>query len=502
MAATADGSVPRFDDPADYARARARFADADFTGRGITTRLKVDTVPTAGVLNHPLYLWRTRGGDTLDTFIRLFLLYSAVPVEAAREALGPMPVESWVEAGLLRRADDGLVAGTVRMLPYGDLLLVTDRPPPTEAELRPDFVMSVGAATITLANATVRRPVGRTLDLGCGCGTLGLLAAEHSDEVYALDRNSRAVAYTRFNALFNGSANVRAIEGNLFEPVADMRQGFDLVVCNPPFIISPESRYLYRDSGMRGDEICRTIVRQAPEFLAEGGFCQMLCNWAHVAGEDWKQHLAGWFEGGGCDAWVMRFETTDVASYADAWARKADDSAGMLEEWMAYYRQNGIEAVSLGLVSLRRRTGPRNWVRIEDGPKPAGPIGNDVVTGFRLRDFLDGSDDRALLASRLAAAPDLRLVQRYEPRDGGWGPTESVLSREAGIPARGAADPYVATLVARCTGRRPLAELVAELAASMGRSPAEVAPPLLGVVRQLVLQGILVPAESAPVTSP
>jgi SAM-dependent methyltransferase len=382
------------------------------------------------------------------------------------------------------------------MLPYGDLLLATDRPPPTEAELRPDFVMSVGAATIALANATVRRPVRRTLDLGCGCGTLGLLAAEHSAQVYALDRNPRAVEYARFNALFNGLSNVVAREGNLFDPVADLRGGFDLVVCNPPFIISPESRFLYRDSGMRGDEICRTIARQVPEFLAEGGLCQMLCNWAHVAGQDWRRHLAGWFEGGGCDIWVMRFETTDVAAYADAWAHKADNPAAMLEDWMAYYRQNGIEAVGLGLVCMRRRTGGRNWLRIEDGVKPARPIGDDIVTGLRVRDFLEEADDEALLASRLVAAPEVRLEQRCEPRDGGWAVTESVLSRDKGISARGAADPYVATLVARCTGRRPLGELVAELAASLGRSPAEVAGPLLGIVRQLLLQGLLVPADA------
>jgi len=251
---------------------------------------------------------------------------------------------------------------------------------------------------------------------------------------------------------------------------------------------------------MRGDEICRTIARQVPEFLAEGGLCQMLCNWAHVAGEDWRQHLAGWFEESGCDVWVMRFETADVAAYADAWTTKADDPPAMLEQWMAYYRQNRIEAVSLGLVCMRRRTGGRNWLRIEDGVKPARPVGDDVVTGFRLRDFLEDADDDVLLASFLVAAPGVRLEQHCEPRDGGWAVTESILSRDAGIPARGAADPYIAALVARCTGRRPLGELVGELAASLGRSRADVAKPLLGIVRQLVLQGILVPADS--LTSP
>ena len=497
MAATTAGTVPRFADPADYPGARARLADAGFTGQGITRRLMVASVPTAGVLNHPLYLWRTRGGDALDTFIRLFLLYSAVPAAAAREALAPMELQTWIEAGLLRPvegSDD--VEAAVRMLPYGPLVIVTDRPPRTEAEVPPDFVMSVGAATITLANATIRNDFrGRTLDLGCGCGTLGLLAAGHSREVLALDRNPRAVRFTEFNAALNGLANVRALEGNLFEPVADLAHGFGLIVCNPPFIISPESRYLYRDSGMRGDQICRTVVRGAPQYLAEAGFAQVLCNWAHLSGEDWEEHVSSWFDGSGCDAWVMRFETTDVAAYADAWVREGKGQREF-EQWMAYYRQNRIEAVSLGLITMRRRSG-RNWVRIEDAAKPARAIGTDVYDGMFARDFVEQADDEELMGTPLWAAPDTRIEQRLELAEGSWRVGESALYREGGMAPRGEADLYVASLIARCDGRRTLGELVIELAAELGRPKEAVAPAALGVVRQLILQGFLAPAQSA-----
>lgn len=494
MPRSSHGTVPQFKDPVDYAQARARLADAGFTGRGITERLRVETVPTAGVLNHPLYLWRTRGGDALDTFIRLFLLYSEVPERAAREALRPAALETWLGAALLRRVEGDHVAANVRMLPYGDFIIVTDRPPRTEDQIPADFVMSVGAATITLADATIRRPSRRTLDLGCGCGTLGLLAARHSAVVYGLDRNARAVGYTRFNALLNGLENVRAVEGNLFEPVADLKGGFDLIVCNPPFVISPESRYLYRDSGMRGDEICRTIVRQAPQYLSDGGYCQMLCNWAHIAGQDWKEHLASWFEGIGCDAWVVGFETRDVAAYAQTWVRQSQQSPQLFEEWMAYYQQNGIEAVSLGLITLRRKVGRRNWVRIEDG-RPADLSGDVVATGFAAREFLETADDDALMATCLHVAPDVRLDQRCSPQDGAWRVIESTLCRTTGDGHRGNADPFIAKLIAGCNGHRSLAELAGELAAGLGRARSEVAPAVLGVVRQLILQGFLLPAD-------
>ena len=497
MSTATAGKVPRFTDPADAARARQCLTDAGFTGRGITERLKVATVPTAGMLNHPLYLWRTRGGDALDTFIRLFLLYSPVPANAVSDALRPMTLQSWVEAGLLRHAgDDDGVAATVRMLPYGDLIVVTDRPPRTEAEIPPDFVMSVGAATITLANATVRRRARRTLDLGCGCGTLGLLAARHSDEVHALDMNGRAVEYTAFNAAFNGLANIRPLQGNLFEPVGDLRGGFDLIVCNPPFVISPESRYLYRDSGMRGDEICRTVATQAPQYLAEGGFCQMLCNWAHVRDEDWKQHLSSWFQGCGCDAWVIRYETRDAAGYADTWVRQSEP--GLFDEWMRYYQREGIEAVSLGLANLRRRNSGRpNWVRFDDGRKPDRPAGDDILAGFTLRQFLDDTDDAALMGSRLRIGADVRLDQESEPRDGAWLMKDSTLYRTSGTAPRGNADPYVLRLVAGCNGTRTLGEIVGTIAGSLGRSVSDVAPAMLPIVRQLILEGFLVPAGAA-----
>ena len=501
-ATTYAGAVPRFEHRADYAAARECFVAAGYITENVAKRLGVEAVPTVGTANHPLFLWRTRGGDALDTFVRLFLMAVPVARPAAQAALGNIPLDRWLDAGLLAPAggasgDD--VAATVRLVPYAGLLLASDLNPRTADEVRADYVMGVGAATVTLANATIRRPVDSTLDLGSGCGTLALLAAPHSGEVVAVDRNARAIDFGRFNSLLNDVSNVTHVEGNLFEPVAGRR--FDLIVTNPPFVISPESRYLFRDSGMRGDEICRTIVRQAPQHLNEGGYCQMLCNWAHIASEDWQRHLASWFEGSGCDAWVIRSETQDAAVYADVWLRQTEKhhlekSPQLFEEWMGYYQRNGIEAVSAGLITMRRRSGGRNWVRIEDAPpKMFGPVGEDVATGFEVRTFLDEADDDALMAARLRVDPRVRLEQQCEPGEGGWRVLESTLSKFAGFGHRGRADPYVARLICACTGTRPTRELIEELAGDLGRTAAEVAPPVLGVARQLVQQGFLAPVR-------
>ena len=42
---------------------------------------------------------------------------------------------------------------------------------------------------------------------------------------------------------------------------------FDLIVANPPFVISPSRRYLFRDSALPVDDVCRSLVRSAPAHL-------------------------------------------------------------------------------------------------------------------------------------------------------------------------------------------------------------------------------------------
>lgn len=72
----------------------------------------------------------------------------------------------------------------------------------------------------------------RVLDLGCGSGAGGLVAARHASQVVAVDISPSAVRCTRINALLNNLIlDVR--QGDLFAPVQD--EQFDVVLFNPPF---------------------------------------------------------------------------------------------------------------------------------------------------------------------------------------------------------------------------------------------------------------------------
>src|SRR4051812_9491108 len=259
---------------ADAARVRTALEDAGWSADaldellGVTARTHLDRDELAPVLR------RTRDGSALSTLARLFVAGVAVDRDAAHAAGIP---DSWLQR-------DGTAAVRLQGIGHQGVEVTVPHDGGRAATgVHPDQVLGVGAASLTLAAATPRRTVGRTLDLGTGCGIQALLAEDHSDVVVATDRNPRAVAFTRLAAALNG-VDLDVRQGDLLAPVAD--EQFDLVVSNPPFVVSPGARYTYRDSGLDGDDVCRLLVQELPALLAPDGVAVLLVNWLHVEGED------------------------------------------------------------------------------------------------------------------------------------------------------------------------------------------------------------------------
>ena len=499
---TNEASFFTFQEPDDYDRFRDVLAKAGYTDSGVLEALGVKDFPSIRASETPLLLRRTNRETPLDIIIRLFLIEVPCGLKDVQRAMQPLSVETLARAGLVEMTGSSVTAA-VNLLPFRNLVLGFDLPRRLQTSQRHDYVMGIASSTLTIANLTVRRHVRSTLDLGTGCGTQALLAAPHSDRVVAVDRNPRAVRLATFNARLNGLSHVECLEGDFFEPVRG--ETFDLVVTNPPFVISPETRYIYRNGAMEADQVCRSIVHQVPRFLNEGGYCQILCNWAHLGGQDWRERLAGWFEGTGCDVWVMRSETRDAETYASTWIRhtERDEPEAFRERfdrWLAYYESQRIEAVSAGVITMRRTTGRVNWYRCDDAPeKMVGPCGDCIVRGFELHDFLETvGEDSALLDTRLKVSPHVRLHRQSEPSSDGWIDVAADLHLARGLAYTGTVDPYVANLVVGCDGRRPLRELVAEMAASSGKSQVDLAPAVSRVVRSLIERGFLWP-EHFPV---
>jgi hypothetical protein len=295
----------------------------------------------------------------------------------------------------------------------------------------------------------------------------------------------------------NGIENIECRTGDLFKPVQG--HAFDLIVTNPPFVISPERAYIYRDSGMDADDLCRTIVREAPRYLADGGFCQILCNWAEYAGSDWNAGLESWFAGTGCDAWVMRSECRDIATYASTWIRHTEknDAVNYPErfgEWLRYYDHLGISHIGAGVITMRKRSASRNWFRADEAPDSMlGPCGDGIANGFLLQDFLDGATDRDLLGARLTLSPDARLERSCSPSPEGWMETALKLRLARGLAYSGDIDPFMAGVLTLCSGQRSLGEILQDLAAALDSSPDTIQGAFIGIIRALVGQGFLLP---------
>lgn len=486
-----------FSDPKDCDRLRELLQKMCYTDSGILEVLRVKDLPSIAATDIPLLLSRTGGGSPLETLIRLFLIEVPVDLELVEKAVQPMSARSLVEAGLLH-VEGNEAEAAVKLLPYQGLMLAFDLPGRLQTESRQDYVMGIGRSTITLANLTIRRHARAALDLGTGCGIQTCLAAPHSDRVIAVDRNPRAVRLAQFNAKLNGLDNVQCLEGNLFEPVQE--KTFDLVVTNPPFVISPESSYIYRDSGMGGDRISRTIAHEAPNFLNEGGFCQILCNWVEKADRDWREGLRTWFEGTGCDVWIMRSETRDAETYASTWIRhteknEPEDYPQRFREWLAYYEKEGIDSVGAGLITMRKATDRNNWYRADDAPeRMLGPCGESILQGFELRDFLENAyDDAALLEHTLRISPDVRLERQSVPSKEGWVDNAYGIRLAKGLAYSGGVDPYMANLMAGCNGEHRLRDLFADMVRSLKTDPVKTAPQFCNIVRGLIERGFLLP---------
>ena len=232
------------------------------------------------------------------------------------------------------------------------------------------------------------------------------------------DSNPRAVAFADFNAQLNCLDNVAVREGSLFEPVATER--FDLIVSNPPFVISPSRRFLFRDAD-RGDQFCRELIRSASAFLNEGGYCQLQCNCVHQMGDDWRDSLTRWFEGLRCDVLVWVLRTEDISDYAMTWivgteAQDVDEVPQVYQRWMDYYNSQEIEAVSYLLVTLRRTDRRYSWTRIDDTPRRiVGPCADEVLTAFALQDSR-GSQLTDTGSTGQASAAQRRCPYSAEPR--------------------------------------------------------------------------------------
>ena len=143
----------------------------------------------------------------------MLLLGSVEPDAAVAAALAPLAPADAAAAGLLRR-DGGGWAAALDLRPHGadeggEWWVLSDLDARRQER---DHVTGVGGASLTLASATPRTPVGTVLDLGTGCGVQALHAARHARAVTATDVAPRALAMARATFALN-DLDVELLDG-------------------------------------------------------------------------------------------------------------------------------------------------------------------------------------------------------------------------------------------------------------------------------------------------
>jgi 16S rRNA G1207 methylase RsmC len=96
------------------------------------------------------------------------------------------------------------------------------------------------------------KPGDRILDLGCGSGTNGVIAARRStpgSHVVFVDSNLRATALTQMNARANGVASFEILASHTLHDIP--RQDFDVVLANPPYYGQALMAEIFIDAGAR-----------------------------------------------------------------------------------------------------------------------------------------------------------------------------------------------------------------------------------------------------------
>ena len=479
---------------------RAALLAADFTYDRVAEAIGEEAHRALGRNETLPALRRTTSGGPLDSLIRLFLLQTPVAREEADRAL-PGLVDQLCNAGLLEQSVSE-VAARMDCRPYAtseagqdlDLWVVSDLTPGLDGApvaVGPDHVLGISSASTSLAQLTMRVPVGRALDLGTGCGVQALHLARHADQVVATDVNSRALWMTRLNAELNG-AEVEVRDGSFFEPVAGER--FDLISTNPPFVISPATgeRLVYRDSGLPGDRVVEHIVRTGPDHLTDGGWLQVLANWSIVEGRPWDERLGSWLRED-CDALVVQRETLDPSAYVELWLKDSGhhggpDYAERYDTWLSWLEESGIEGIGFGWINVRLGGSGRHEL-IEwpyDVEQPIGPAIHDW--GTAVGDLRDLTDDQ-LLGRHLRARDDVQ--QETIGRPGAEDPEAIVLRQQRGFRRARTADTVEAAFLGACDGDLSVGQLFGALAQLTDTDAEQLATTYLPVVRELVGEGFL-----------
>jgi precorrin-6B methylase 2 len=479
------------------------FERTGFTEAGIRDRLGLESIHDFTSVGRgrtpPASL-----ADGLDLFVHLFMDGLSVAAHLIEEGLPSGGGDLLRRLGLLEPlpSDDGRIAATVFLYPMRALYIASDLDAHggggvwTKEELyEPDHVFSaINPLTGTFLEQLPTAPCDRFLELCAGTGAAALEAARRCGHAWSADITERSTRFAEFNARLNGIENFTAVRGDLYEAVRG--QTFDCIVAHPPYIPATSTRMIFRDGGEDGEQIFRKVIAGLPDHLAPGGVFCCTCtvtDRTEGAVEQRIRSLLGEHQGEFDLLLAIEFELP-MLDYCHR--TFGPDLGPTVFERAELYGSLGVERVMGVSLSLRRHGGTRAPFTLRRNRSP-GATGRDAERYLSLVTALtESSGPETVLLMRCVLSPHTRLRTSYLPGEGGWAMEQAGIEITHPFVGTSRISPAAATMLWAFDGTRTVREVLERL--REGADAVEVGEEAFAAfVRQLLVDGVLVPSDSA-----
>ncbi|QGU07586.1 Ribosomal RNA small subunit methyltransferase C [Corynebacterium occultum] len=485
--------------------------EAGFTADAIAAHLGPEMTEAMHRGEPAAVRFATRRQGRLDQLIRTFILRDPLSPAQLEELIGAELTQALIDAAVFT-ADQDLLRLDMDIRPH--VILGRDRMVFSDADAAmtehipgPEHVLGVGAASLSLLQATPDSPVGTVLDLGTGSGVQALGQLHCADHITATDLHPRALDFAEatLGAAVDKQAEIELLEGPWYEPVQG--RTFDRIIANPPFVVGlPEVGHVYRDSGLDLDGASALVIGQALEHLNTGGTAHFLAAWIHTSEQSWAHRVASWFPETGVSAWVIQRDVADPAHYVGTWLRdesldpRSAESDARTAAWLQHFADAGVTGVGFGFVAMKNIGDQPTEILAEEMTQSfTDPLSPEIEEYFTRVEWLRDLNPEEFGDSRFQLRPGVAREDISLPdTDAGVGFTPAVmrLTRTEGPRWSHEVDSHLAAIVA---GLHPqglsLAETVELYAMAQGLDSEELLPAAVNAVGDLVRHGLVVPAD-------
>jgi release factor glutamine methyltransferase len=112
------------------------------------------------------------------------------------------------------------------------------------------------------------------LEIGVGNLFLSLEVYDHSNQLYALDIDSKVINYVESIKKKYNLNKLKIYKSDLFEKI--LYKKFDLILFNPPYVPSESIKFYSTDGGKDGSEIIYKFINSLYNHLKDKGVCYLL----------------------------------------------------------------------------------------------------------------------------------------------------------------------------------------------------------------------------------